>query len=299
MGRGTISQVVGTKRQELQAQVNWGGDMAIDSRVAHGIAGRHLQDALKSSIEVMERVRKSICRRSTRPATAKGARRELREIRGAVACHSLWYAEGEDRHDGPWLSWFGARSYGEEGERCLHLARYRLAPAAQRVNPVQSDFVASLRLHAVARCLQRNDTLSWADVKPILADATAYSVLMAEVCRVASLPQLAVQAGDGLFVGGTDEDGDPYLETYLKLDEAQPSRWAPVRMAQLISMVEFGLRQEDVYAMAAYSFVDGWDSAVEQLGGALSGFKWLTEQDQPKLDPLSVAWNDFRNQRAA
>ena len=192
-----------------------GGGVTIDRRVAHGIAGRHLEDALGASMEVMERIRRAISRRSTRPATAKGARRELKEIRGAVVAHSLWHAEGEDRREGPWLAWFGAKSYGEERPEGLHLMRYRLFPAAQRVRPVEADYVARMSLHAVARCLQRNETLSWEEVKPILADATAYSVLMAKVCQVAALPQLCVHAGDGLFVGSLDADGDPELETYL------------------------------------------------------------------------------------
>jgi hypothetical protein len=272
--------------------------MAIDSRVAHGVAGLHLEDSLRASMDVMERVRKALSRRSTRPETPKGARRELKEIRGAVVAHSLWYAEGEDRREGPWLAWFGAKGYGEE-RTGLHLMRYRLCPAAQRARPVDADYVASLSLHAVARCLQRHGTLSWAEVKPILADATAYSVLMSEVCSAVALPQLAVRAGEGLFVGGVDSDGDPELQTYLAIDEALPSRWAPVRTAQLISMVQSGLRREDVYAVAAYGYSELWDSGVRQLSASLEGFKWLKAQYDPKLDPLSVAWNDFRSRCTA
>jgi hypothetical protein len=117
---------------------------------------------------------------------------------------------------------------------------------------------------------------------------------MADVCRAASLPQLAVHAGDGLFVGGTDADGDPRLETYLKLDEALPSRWVPVRTAQLISMVHSGLTQGEIYGVAAYGYSNAWEPAVNQLGECLSSFKWLKARYDPKLDPLSTAWNDYR-----
>ena len=246
-------------------------------------------------MNVIGRVQAAISKRSSSPTTFKGARREIREIARAVENHSLWFTSREERKDGPSLAWFGALGVGERGADGLQLYRYRFCPAATRSLPFRIDYVAGLRLHAVARCLQRNGTLAWDEVKPILADAAAYGVLMAEVAKVAGLSQIAVHAGDGLFVGSIDVDGDPHLETYLKLDEALPSRWAPVRMAQLISMVHSGLGREDVYAVASYNSSDAWEGAVSQLSACLGSFKWLRGEYDPKLDPLSAAWKDYRS----
>jgi hypothetical protein len=249
---------------------------------------------LRRDTLVTERLQSAISRRTSRPTTVKGARREIREFYGAVANHSLWFAEGEDRHDGPWIAWFGARGFGAEKTDTLQMLRHRYCPAARRTEVFRADFVATVRLHAVARCLQRNGTLSWAEVKPILADAAAYSVLMQQVAQGASLKQIAVHAGDGLFVGGLDVDEDPYLETYLMLDEALPSRWSPVRTTQLISMVASGLEKRDVYAVAAYENAESWHPAVVTLCERLQNFKWLTGPYDRKLDPLSMAWSLYR-----
>lgn len=269
--------------------------MGIDKRVAHGIAGRHLKDALNDSIRVLGRVRAAIDRRSTRPATSKGARRELHEIRQAVIRHSLWWTEGDDRHNGPFLAWLGA--FGDaDGE--LVLTRYRVAPAAKRSSPVQAGTAGCLSLHAVARCLQRNGTLSWADVKPALADATAYLLLMTDVARVSGLRQIPVPAGNGLFVGDFQAEVESIMETYLVLDDSQFSRWTPVRNAVLGAVKAAGLTPEAAYTATCFGRCPIRESAVSSIAQALASFRWLREDYNPRLDPVSAAWRDYRAKAA-
>lgn len=265
--------------------------MGIDSRIAHGVAGRHLDDALNNSTLVLERIRRVLDRRSTWPSTSKGARRELREIRRPIAKHSLWWMEGEDRNDGPFLAWLGAR--GEE-DGTLALIRSRVCPIASRTRPVQMEKVGTLSLHAMARCFQRNGTLSWDAVKPTLADAAANLVLMSEVAQENSLLQLAVPAHLGLFVGDFDAKGELILETYLLLDEAVPSRWIPVRKATLGAIASSGMTQQELYETAAFGSSPLWSALVADIGESLTSFWWLREAYEPQLDPLSVAWNDYQ-----
>ena len=268
--------------------------MAIDSRVAHGIAGRHLEDALQASMRVMKRVTDTVNRRSTRPSTHKGARRLVKEVHRPIVEHSFWFAEGEDRRDGPWIVWLAANTYGNDARQGLQLFRHRFRPGARGQSPFEAEYIAGVSVHAVARCLQRNGTLSWTDVKPILADAAAFGLLMAGVASLASLKQIAVHAGDGLFVGGLDDDGDPQLETYLKVDEALPSRWSSVRAVQLATLAAVGLSRDEVCAAAAYGQDGAWMAVMAKLAQELDSFSWLREPYDPKLDPLSKAWNDYR-----
>jgi hypothetical protein len=269
---------------------NTGGGMGIDKRVAHGIAGRHVKDALNDSIRVLRRIRAATSKRPARPGTWKGARRELHDIRHEVARHSLWWREGEDRHDGPYLVWLGA--YGDaDGE--LGLVRHRLAPAATRSLSMQSGIAGFLSLHAVARCLQRNGTLSWAEIKPVLADAAANLLLMSDVARVQGLRQIPVMAGSGLFVGDFKAEGNSTMETYLMLDEGQVSRWIPVRETLVRAVKSAGLEPGDGCAAACYVHCPAKIRAEEEIGQALASFRWLREEYNPKLDPLSVAWKDY------
>lgn len=270
--------------------------MGIDRRVAHGIAGRHLEDALAASAQVLGRVHASIARRPTRPGTAKAARRELREFRSAVARHSLWWTEGEDRHDGPYLAWLGAR--GEPGGDLI-LSRFRFSPAAVRTLSARGSDVGRLSLHAVARCLQRNETLAWDGLKPILAEATSGFLLMSAAAQAASLRQFLVPAGDGLFVGRFRPETESRMETYVVPDEAVPSRWHPVRAAVRTAIREAGLEIEEIHRAAAYGSSAACVPAVTNIAAALSAFYWLKQDYEPKLDPVSAAWNDYRGRAAA
>ncbi|MGQ0655016.1 MAG: hypothetical protein ACT4P4_22575 [Betaproteobacteria bacterium] len=265
--------------------------MGIDGRVAHGIAGRHLEDALAASGQVLGRIHASIARRPTRPGTAKAARRELREFRNAVIQHSLWWTDGEDRHDGPYLAWLGAR--GEPGGDLI-LSRFRFSPAATRTLPARMSDVGRLSLHAVARCLQRNQTLAWDGLKPILAEATSAFLLMSAAAKVASLRQFLVPAGEGLFVGRFNPEGESRMDTYLVPDEGVRSRWHPVRAAVRAAVRDSGLEMEDAHRAATYGASAACVSAVAGIATALSAYYWLRQDYEPKLDPVSAAWNDYR-----
>jgi len=240
---------------------------------------------------VMGRVRTSLVERSTLPSTCKGARKVIRELRGPVARHGLWWVEEEAPHDGPSLSWFGARAEG--GDR-LVLSRYRVAPAARRSRVAEVQDLGRLTLHAVARCLQRNKTLAWADVRPLLAEATANCLLLGAVACACRLRQIAVPAGAGLFLGSPGEHDVPNMETYVVLDDALPSRWHPVRRATLNALAVNSLTPTDICVAVSHGDNDALAVAGKQIGLALKPIWWLQEEYDPKLDPLSEAWGDYR-----
>ncbi len=268
--------------------------MTIDSRVAHGIAGRHLEEALQNSARVIGRIQAGIKRHPTRPATAKGARRELREYREPVAKHSLWWTEGEDRHDGPFLAWLGTLG----GKDDLPITRHQYAPIATRSLTALMHIVGKISLHAVARCLQRNGTLAWDDVKPLLAESAGCMVVIAEVANRLALRQIAVPAGGGLFVGDFSAKDGITMQTYIVLDEAQPSRWRPVQKAIRESFSTTGLTFRALCLGAAYHPEEQWNRTVDRVTESLRTFGWLGQAYDPRLDPVSAAWNDYRARAA-
>lgn len=270
--------------------------MGIDKRIAHGVAGRHLEDALHDSVQVLGRVRTAILKRPTRPGTAKGARRELREIRRPVAQHALWWEEGENRHDGPFMAWYSARG-NDEGE--LVLSRTRISPVAVRSQPAQMQDVGRLSLHAVARCLQRKHTLAWEELKPVISEATANFQLMAAVGLAMGLRQVAIPAGGGIFVGNFKAKGESTMATYIVFDDAAPSRWKPVTEIVRGAIKAAGVTPSMAEQAAAHGAHADWSGAIGQISASLASFRWLRQGYDPQLDPLSVAWIDFRSRRAA
>lgn len=158
---------------------------------------------------------------------------------------------------------------------------------------MQSGTAGFLSLHAVARCLQRNGTLSWAEIKPVLADAAANLILMSEVASANALRQIPIPGGNGLFVGNFRPGEESTMETYLMLDDGQVSRWTPVRDAMLRAVKTADFSPEDGYAAACYVHCPGLSRAADGIAQALATFRWLREDYNPKLDPLSVAWKDY------
>ncbi|MBF5011872.1 hypothetical protein [Burkholderia pseudomultivorans] len=261
--------------------------MYVDPRVAHGRARldlsrspRLVADARRAEIGDLiargidayagERSRRNLMRLLARRIAPQLARLGLEPYVGALGAHEGLFVN------------FSTMS-AEHGLREFQL---------QLTVPdlVLRSFATSvIRPHAVARCMQRNGTLTLAAIE----HETRVAFVLARVVRSLALAehwrQLAVPTGRGLFVGALTAGDDVCLNTYFRPgDNDRPSRWAAFS-ALFAGMPDWSAAQVR-HGSELLQWMINHIVALQESAPFVERFPFLLEPHRSAGDPLDAAW---------
>ncbi|MBN3724073.1 hypothetical protein [Burkholderia sp. Ac-20379] len=148
---------------------------------------------------------------------------------------------------------------------------------------------ATIRPHAIARCMQRNGAPALAGIE----NEVAIAFVMARAIRGLALAehwkQLAVPTPRGIFVGELDEHADVRLATYFRPgDNDRPSRWSAFA-ALFETMPRWRTNQIRRGGEMLHWMIDHI-VALQASASFVERFPFLLAPHRANDDPLDAAW---------
>lgn len=237
--------------------------MAIDSKLAHGLAGNSFRSVMEMSSGVINLLSHLFSRQQTPASTPKGARKLIANAKPYINCVAFQVLERETNREGPAIHWIFLRPENGAGDLYLDTSRY--APIST-ICTFDSKKLVIFKKHAIARMHQRLDQATWIEIEVQMRVAMIVLLPMLEATKRLMFKQFFLPTKDGLFVGEVRTDGLPQLNTYLHYDRLS-ARWQ--RVCEVIQ-----------------GFMNLLDEEPELLFWLIDGL--MTGVD-PKADP-SIMW---------
>jgi len=148
----------------------------------------------------------------------------------------------------------------------------------------------TIRPHAVARCMQRNGVMSLAEIERETCIAFVFARVLRPLALLENWKQAAVPTTGGVFVGELRNNGDFYLNTYIRpADNDRPSRWS--RFAALFSPMPNWTTAQVHEGSDLLQWMINHIRALRETAPLAERFPFLIEHYEAADDPLDAIWN--------
>lgn len=275
--------------------------MSIDSRLAHGIANASFQSIVEFGRGLHNLLLHFHNQKKSPVSTPKGARKMIAPIRRYLQACAFWMAERDTNREGPAIHWLYFLPHGKEGDLKLATTRYAPLNWAAIFN---TEPLAIIKKHAIARAHQRLDEIAWSEVAKELSFASVMLAPMIAVAKKLSLQQVFLTTENGILIGEIRPDGLLQLNTYLH-NTRLSVRWQQVAAATMEALESCSSDKDAlvVQLMNALMF-DGQsklDTVVSTLATVLgqSRFGWLKHSYEPGEDVQQTIWDAAKAQMSA